>query len=176
MSGQDALLHAGAAGGGDHDQRAAPGDGGFDRARHLFAHHRAHAAAHEEEIHHRERDRLAADRGDAGERRVLHPGVLLRQRHALGVALLRVAELERVAGFEVGEAFLERVGIDQELEIGAGRNAEMVVAVRAGPGVLLEHGLEQGFAAALALGPQTFGHVLAALPLGAGLDAASVLA
>ena len=96
---------------------------------------------------------------DARERRVLHAGVALRGLETVGIAHLGVAELERIAGFEIGVALLERVGVDQVAEIGARRNAEVVVAVRAGPEVLLEHGLEQGLAAALALGPQTLGDI-----------------
>jgi hypothetical protein len=42
-------------------------------------------------------------------------------------------------------------------EVGARRHAEVVLAVRARPQVLFEHGLEQRLSTALALGPQTLG-------------------
>src|SRR5262249_55927774 len=122
------------------------------------------------EIHDRERDRLPADGRDARERGVLHAGLLLREREPFRVAHLRVTELQRVGGLEVREALRERVLVHEIAEVRARRNAEMEIAVRAGPEVLLEHGLEQRLAAALALRPEPLGDVRA-LDLFRGPDA-----
>jgi hypothetical protein len=89
-----------------------------------------------------------ADRG------VLLARVALRRRQPLGIRQLGVAELERIPGDEVGVALHERVRVDEVLDVGARRHAEVVAAVLAGPEVLLEHGLEQGLATAVTLGPQ----------------------
>src|SRR4029077_2599723 len=85
---------------------------------------------------------------------------------SLRVAHLGVAELERITGLEAGIAFLERTFVHQELEPGPRRNAEVMPAVRAGPQVFLEHGLEQRLAALVALGPQPFGQIGARRLLG----------
>ena len=168
---EDSLLHAGAAGRGDDHQRPPLGDRQLDRARDLLSHHRPHAPAHEEEIHHGEARRLPADVGHSREGGVLHAGLALRVTQPVGVAHLGVAEFERVGGLEIGEALLEGARIDDELEVGAGRHAEMKSAARAGPQVLVEHRLEQRLPAALALGPQAFGHLGARLLPRLRLDA-----
>ena len=102
----------------DHDQRAALGERELDRARHLLAHHRAHAAAHEEEVHER--------RGSPACRRwsrtpaiaaSFMPVSFWAAVEAVRVAHLGVAELERVAGHEVREALLERARVDQVAEV-----------------------------------------------------------
>ena len=169
---EDAFLHARAAGGGDQHERAALRDGPLDRARHLLAHHRAHAPAHEEEIHDREAHRLAADGPDAGDRRVLLSGVAARGLQPLRIGHAGVPEPERISGHQAAITLRERLRIDEELEIGAGRDAEMVVAMRAGPEVLLQHALIERFAASFAFGPQPFGQ-LGPLDL-LGLDTGSL--
>ena len=65
------------------------------RAPELLAHHAAHAAAHEAEIHHGEHARRAVDTRKAGDDGLVEPRLGLRLAHALGVGL-EVGEAERV--------------------------------------------------------------------------------
>ncbi len=59
---QDALLHARAAGGSEHDERRAALGGGLKTLDHGLARRHAERAAHEIEILHRRRHRQAVDR------------------------------------------------------------------------------------------------------------------
>src|SRR4030095_2640930 len=101
----------------------------------------------------------AAERGDAGDGRVLLAGVALRRGQPLGIRHLGVAELERVAADEVRMPLLERARVGEIAHVRACRDTEMMATVWARPEVLLEHRLEQRFAAAVALGPQPLGHL-----------------
>ena len=74
---EDALLHAGAAGGRHDDHRHVLVDGQLDGARQLLADHRAHAAAEEAELEDAQHDGMAADARHAGDDRLLHRGLLL---------------------------------------------------------------------------------------------------
>src|SRR5438552_1124013 len=80
-------------------------------------------------------------------RGVLDSRLALRVLDAIRISHLGIAELERVGGDEIGEALDERVVIDEITHVGTGGNAEVEVAVRAGPEIFFEHGLEQCLAA-----------------------------
>ena len=94
---EHALLHAGAAG-GTHDQhRVAAGSGGFDQAGELLAHHRAHRAAHEAEVHHPQGQGQAASAAEAGDDGIEQTGALLAVPQPIGVAA-PILEGQRIGG------------------------------------------------------------------------------
>ena len=80
----------------------------------------------------------------------------------------RVAEAEGIGGDDLAEALLEGALVHQVLHVRARRHAEVMLAVGAGPEVLLEHRLEQGLAAPVAV-PGSVGQLLAAVGAEPGL-------
>ncbi len=74
---EDSLLHARAARARDEQERDAGGDRGVGGADELLADRAPHRAAHEEEVHHRELERVPLERRRADDHRVREPGVQL---------------------------------------------------------------------------------------------------
>ncbi len=132
-----ALLHAGAAGGGDDEQRLAALEGELGGARDRLADAATHAAADEREVHRGEHERAAPDRGGAVEAALAAAGLPLRLLEPRRVRL-RVREPERVDRLdllrEVGEAPL----VEQLLQALADRQAEVEVALGADAQVPLQ--------------------------------------
>src|SRR5439155_8538468 len=112
------------------------------------------APAKEREIHHADHERTALDRPLTHEDRLAQGRFLAGLPQPVGIAF-RVAKLERVGGNHLGEALDEGPLIEEDLEVGPSRNAEMVRALRARPEVPLELLVVQDLAAVLALGPET---------------------
>ena len=125
-----ALLHAGAAGGGDHQQRRAGLQRQLGRARDRLAHRAAHRAADEREVDARHDDRQAVDRAGAVQRAGLGLALLLRLRDPLDVGL-GVGEGERVEDLEVAAQLLEAALVEELPEALADAQPEVVVAVGA---------------------------------------------
>ncbi len=148
-----ALLHPGAAGRADDDERDARGEGVLGGAGDLLADDRAHRAAHEPEVHDAQGDRRAAHRRGPPHGRVAHAGRRLGGDEPVRVGLL-VDEAERVDRLEAGVALRPRPGVEQQLEPRLGRQPEVVAAGRADPKRLVELLVEQHRLARRALGPQ----------------------
>ena len=150
---QRPLLHPGATRRADDDEGHASGQGVFGGPGDLLADDRAHRAAHEPEIHHADRDLVAADRAGAPDRRVTHPGRQLGGGQSVGVRLL-VDEAERVDRLQARVALRPRALVEEVAEPRLGRQAEVMAAGRADPQVLLELLVEQHRRTGRALGPQ----------------------
>ena len=124
------LLHAGAAGGGDHEQRRAGLERQLGRARDRLSHRAAHRAADEREVDAGHDDRQAVDRARAVQRAGLGLALLLRLRDPLDVGL-GVREGERVEDLEVAAQLLEAALVEELAEALADAQPEVVVAVGA---------------------------------------------
>jgi hypothetical protein len=90
---------------------------------------------------------------DAPDRRVAQAGRELGGHEPVRIGL-EIHEAERVDRLEVGVALHERAAVDQLLDPGLGRDAEVVAAMRADPQRLVELLVEEHLRAARALGPQ----------------------
>ncbi len=124
-----------------------------DATRDPLPHRGSHAPAQEREIHDADHQRTTLDRPFAHEDGLAQAGFLAGLAETVGVAL-RVPETERVGRDHLGEALYERALIEQDLDVGPGRDAEMIGALGAGPEIPLELLLIQDLAAFLALGPE----------------------
>ena len=104
-----AFLHAGAAGGGEHDQRRFLQRSELRRRDDRLAQTGAHGAADEREIHRRDHRLVAADGAVADEHRVIQVGGLAGFFQAVGIAF-GVAEFQRIGDcfgqFDAGVAVL----------------------------------------------------------------------
>ena len=127
---EHAFLHARPARGADNQHRQALGRGGLDQAGEFLAHHRAHRAAHEAEIHGPDRQGQAFNAADAGAHRILEAAGLLGVADAVGVAAA-ILEAERIGGGELQVEGLEAAGIGDQGNAGGGINAVVVAAVAA---------------------------------------------
>ncbi len=134
---QDPLLHAGAAGGRDRDQRQPACRRVLAGARELLADDAAHRAAHEREIHHREPARKCLDPGRARDHRVPESRRHLGLGQALGVRL-EVEELERVARPQRHLVLRECALVGQLGDAFAALDREVMAALRADPQVRLQ--------------------------------------
>src|SRR5262249_29643395 len=153
---EDALLHPRPAGRRDNDDRQVLVDGELDRSRELLADDRAHAAPEEAELEHGEHGRLAADRPDAADDRLVRRGLLRRPPHPLPV-FLGVLEGERMGRRQPRLALLERAGVDELPDALARRDPERIVALRAHAPAALHLGAIDDLLAGVALDPQPFG-------------------
>jgi len=152
----------------DDQQRVALFDAVVDGPADLLAHHRAHRAADEGEVHGRHHQRKPRDLAMRRDDRVLQARLLLRRFQAVGV-FLRVHELQRVGRLQVRVQLLVLVVIEQDAQVVLRRDAVVVAALHANREVVMvvRHGRYL-----LALGtlePQAFLDVL--LVLGIGVDA-----
>src|SRR5262249_17520270 len=100
-----------------------------DGAGQFLAYHRAHAAGHEGEVGHAEGNRPAADVATTDDGRIGHPRLALLGPQAVGIGET-VLETQRVAGVDVGEPLLEAVLVEQLGDAVAGRQVEVVIALR----------------------------------------------
>ena len=150
-----ALHHARAAGTGNNHQRQFFGDGQLHRASHFFAHHRAHRAADELELHRAADHRPAVEQPFGGDDGVGHAQLAARFLQARGVGP-GVREVQRIAGSQRG-VMLHPARIEQQLEPLRRAQPEMVLALGADAPVGVEVFLPDHGAAVLALGPQPFG-------------------
>src|SRR3972149_653571 len=100
----------------------------------------------------------APRRGGPAARRAAPSAVLLPGgEQAVAVAAAVVLEAERIDGAEAGVPLLERVGVEQEGQALAGREAERGAAPCAAPRVLLDVGAVDDLPAGLALDPEALG-------------------
>src|SRR4029077_18433777 len=130
--------------------------GQLDGAGELLADHRGHAAAQERELKHRERDRVAADAGGAGEHRLLHRGLGSRRLEAVGVAL-GVLEAERILRAQARLALLEGALVGDRGAALARRDAERVAALGAHAHGALDLRAIDDLATGVALDPEALG-------------------
>ena len=159
--GERSLLHPRTARCRDHDERDSLVQGGLGGSRDLFAHHAAHRAAHEREVHYGDRHSPGLDGADPPHGRIAHPGGQLSSGNAIGIRLL-VDEAKRIQRLQALVALLEAVAIKEQAEPRACRQAEVVAAAGADPVHLVELLVEQHLAAARALRPQVGGIGVAA--------------
>jgi hypothetical protein len=154
---QQALLHARAAGGGKAHEGHLLFDGGFDTAHEAFAHHAAHAAAHELELE------AGGDHGHAHHRTAHHhhgvglAGGFQRRLQALRV-LLAVLELQRVDRHHLLADLPAAFGVQEGIQPRPRADAVVVVALGADIEVALQIGLVEHRLAGRTLDPQAFGH------------------
>ncbi len=133
---EHAFFHARAARRRAHDDRQLALARAFEQAREAFADDGAHRAAAKVEVHHAQRDRQIADRGEAahdafGELRFLAVALeLLRIRRLVGPA-------QRIARNDLG-ADLDEVGIDQHRDAIERVHAKVMFARRAHEQILRE--------------------------------------
>jgi len=115
----------------------------------FLAHHRAHAAADETEVHHAEYHRRAGNRAPAINERVLPALLLLRFFQLLRV----VRELQRVVRCQVGVQLIEPALVQQDLDVLVRGDAEVIAASGADKQAGLEGLAVEDFAAAGAAEP-----------------------
>ena len=129
------------------------GDGPFDRAGDLFAHHRAHAAAHELPLHGADIHAPAVQRSRGRKQRIGElRGFLGRgQLGAIGFV-----QAERVGGRHSGVEFF-KVAVEQHAQARAGVDPKVKLALGAALEVLVQGFFPDDLAAAFALQPQAFG-------------------
>ena len=125
----------------------------FDRAGDLFAHHRAHAAAHELPLHGANIHAPAIQRTFGRKQRIGELGRFLGcgQLGAIGIV-----QAERVAGSHSGVEFF-KFAVEQHAQARAGVDPEVKLALGAALKVLVEGFFPDDLAAAFALQPQAFG-------------------
>ena len=128
--GEGAFHHAGATRGGNNHQRFAELQRPVHSASHLFTHHRAHAAADEGKIHHRQDGRDGFHPGRAGDDRLVQAGLLFGVFQAVRVPLA-VLEAQRVHGLDVRVELLEGAFVGQKLDVVVCANSEVELAVGA---------------------------------------------
>src|SRR5690606_41347 len=127
---QRALLHAGPSGRGHGHQRPPLVGGALGGAGDLLAHHRAHRAAQEEEVHDHQTDRHAAQLASARDDGVRASLPLLGLLQAVHVGL-RVRELQRVHGPDGPRPALEGARVGEHLDAGVDRHAVVMPALGA---------------------------------------------
>ena len=98
-----------------------------DGAGNFLAHHRAHRAADELEVHGRHHQRLAGAQAVGGAHGVAQAGVALGGGHTLRVGL-GIHELQRVTGGEVGVHLRKLAVIEEEIEVVGRVNPVVVLA------------------------------------------------
>src|SRR2546427_3612985 len=150
---EDALLHPGAAGRRDDDDRQMLVDGELNGAGELLADDRAHAAAEEAELEDGEHGRLAADRRDTTDDRFVGRGLLGGRADAFAI-LLGVLERQRIGRHQAGLALLERASVGQLTDALTGGDAEGIVALRTDAPAAFHLGAVDDFLAGVALDPQ----------------------
>src|SRR3989475_4290320 len=124
---EDALLHARAPRGRDHDQGEPLRGGVLDEARQALADAAPHAAAEEGEVEHAERNRMAADARRAGDDRLLPSRLVPDRRQPLRIRA-SVAEAERVGRAHLGIALAEGAPVDGDQEALLEGQAQVVAA------------------------------------------------
>src|SRR6185503_9535586 len=159
---EDSLEHARPAGGGEDDERSPRLDRKEDGARDALSRGRGEASPEKREVHDREHAGVLFDPPLAADDGFGEAGLLARALQPVAVAL-RVLELERIGGDDLGEALDERPLIDQDRDVGARGDAEVTGALAAGPEIALELLVIQDLAAILALRPQPVGKLPPAL-------------
>ena len=130
----------------------------FGRAREFFADDRAHRAAHVFELERDGDQRIRLQRAAHRDQRILLAGLLLRGGDAIAV-LLGVAEFQRIGRLQRGEQLLAAVFVEKRRQARARAHRVMVRAFRTHHQIALELRAIQHRAAAVALFPQTFGHL-----------------
>jgi len=125
--------------------------------RHLLAHHRPHAPAHEGELQRGEAHAVPADGRHARQHRILHPGRLLGRLDPIGVVLL-ILEMQRVQRADGRVPLLEAARVHQQFNAGPRPDAEMMLASRADAGVSIQLLLVDALLAVVALDPESLGH------------------
>src|SRR4029079_7201342 len=93
-------------------------DGEEDGARDALARGRREAAAEIREVHDRQHAGKSPEAPPAADDRLGEAGLLARALQPVRVAL-RILELERIGGDDLGEALDERALIDQDRDVGA---------------------------------------------------------
>ena len=151
---EHAFVHACPAAGGDDDQRDAPVGRRLDESRELLAHHRAHGASQELEIHHTESHPMGPDAAHAGDHGVLEHGHLLPVGGQLGLVAGGPGELQHVDALHEGVHLLERAGLHQGVDALPGPDLEVIGALRADLEVGIEVLVVDQFIALGALGPK----------------------
>ena len=141
---EDALLHARAAGGREHDERRAAIDRGLEPGDDRLARRHAERAAHEVEILHADRHRHAFELAEADLDRVGEAGLGARVLETVGVAAL-VAELERIDRDRRHRDVEPGLAVEDRLQPRHRAHAHVVVRARddelVGLDVLVEHEL-----------------------------------
>ncbi len=152
--GDDALLHAGAAGGREDDDRQALLGGALEQAGDLFADDGTHRGHHEAAVHGRSQAGQALD-GDAGADDGLgEAGALLEG----GELFLVAGKADRVGAGQAGVELLDRILVRHQRDALPGVEAVVEAAVRADRLHALEVVAEHGAAAARAAHPQVVGN------------------
>src|SRR5438128_714484 len=124
---EDALLEAGPARGGAHDERHADRPGVLDEARETLADPRPHAAAEEGEVEDRERHPMPAEACRAGEDPLPAPGLPARRPEPGPVA----RERERIGSSETAVSLHERSPVDQQPHARRRREPQVMATARA---------------------------------------------
>jgi hypothetical protein len=155
---QNALLHPRAARCGDHDQRRVLQHGELGGGDEPFADRDAHRTAHEIELERRDDRGLAAHLAMRHQDRVAGFGLFARFLQAVGVALA-VAEAQRIGG-RLGQLDLRVAAfVEQHGKAALGRQAHVMVAMRAHARVGVEIAVKDHLAARVALVPQIVGDI-----------------
>jgi len=121
-----ALHHAGAARTGNNHERNSFRNGGFNRARHFLADHRAHRAADEVELHRATDDRPPAQQALGGDNGVGHAEFLARILQSRRVRF-GVRKVQRIVRGECG-VVLDPARIEQQHKPLRGVQTEMMLA------------------------------------------------
>src|SRR5262249_42515593 len=125
---EDAFLHARPARRVGRDQGRAPRSGALGCPRDLFAHHAAHAGAHERKVERYQLERHTFDRCAAADGRFALPAAPGGLGQLAAVGLTRGDEAQRVTGREVRVALEERAFVDQLRDAFARTQTRVVLA------------------------------------------------
>jgi len=131
------LLHAGTTRGADDQQRKLLGRGPLDQTRDPLAHHRAHRAPHEAEIHHGQCQTDALNPAEATHHTILQPGRCLAFPQAIGISA-PILELQGIHGSEIRIEFLKAAWIGDHLDAFTTVDAVVIAAARTDTGIGLE--------------------------------------
>ena len=128
--GDQGFLHPRTARGCEADHRAAVFKGVIGRTHEALANNGTHRATHEGELEGRYHHRHAQQGTAHGDQGVFFAGLLLRADQTV-LVLLAVTELETVNRLQVCTQFGTAVGVQEDINAGAGADTHVVIAFRA---------------------------------------------